>query len=155
MDIQELQKTADRGDSEAQFELAGMYASGEGVPQDTHKSVDLLHRAADLGHAKALFILSGMYRFGGSVPKDLQKSDILLKRAADLGFPAARSMLSNKRSEPVAEESHDRIIADRDRTIRSDPSDVDAYLNRGHVYRKERNIDRAVEENVSISSSER
>ena len=47
----------DQGDVGAQFSLAQMYESGEGVIQDNKESAKWYHLAADQGHARAQYKL--------------------------------------------------------------------------------------------------
>jgi len=51
--IREWQGPADKGDPDAQFNLAQAYRLGRGVPQDLAKAEDLFGRAAAQGHLQA------------------------------------------------------------------------------------------------------
>ena len=59
-----LQSAADRGDAEAQYQLASLYRSGRGVPKDHGKASRWLREAAGQGHVKAQYNLGVMYENG-------------------------------------------------------------------------------------------
>lgn len=69
--LAQLQKQADSGDADAQYNLGLMYAKGEGVPKDAAKAVELWQKAAAQGNAHAQSMLGGMYADGEGVPRDL------------------------------------------------------------------------------------
>ncbi|MDH5410730.1 MAG: hypothetical protein OEY16_05030, partial [Alphaproteobacteria bacterium] len=48
-----LQPLTERGDAEAQYQLAGLYRSGRGVSKDHKIAFELLRKAASQGHVKA------------------------------------------------------------------------------------------------------
>ena len=56
-----LQRTANQGDANAQYNLGFHYATGDGVAQDSTKAVELFQKAADQGHADAQSILKRLY----------------------------------------------------------------------------------------------
>ena len=49
MDIKELEKKAEAGDAEAQYDLGWMYDWGESVKQDYEKAASWYEKAADQG----------------------------------------------------------------------------------------------------------
>jgi TPR repeat protein len=51
--IAQLQREAQEGDSDAQYELAYLYENGLGVPKDETRALDLYRQAADQGHPAA------------------------------------------------------------------------------------------------------
>jgi TPR repeat protein len=51
--IAQLQREAQEGDSDAQYELAYLYENGLGVPKDEIRALDLYRQAADQGHPAA------------------------------------------------------------------------------------------------------
>lgn len=66
---------ADNGVAHAQFALARMYATGEGVPKkDFTEAARLYQLAADQEHAAARFFLGVCYARGEGVPTDLVKA---------------------------------------------------------------------------------
>ena len=52
-DLRELRDRADEGSPAAQFNLARLYVSGTGVPQDDLEAVRWYRLAADQGHTAA------------------------------------------------------------------------------------------------------
>lgn len=65
-----LQKAADEGNQYAQYDLATIYAYGDGVPTDDVKAAEWYQKAATQGNKYAQFELGVMYSFGRGVPKD-------------------------------------------------------------------------------------
>ena len=55
---------AEQGFAEAEFGLAQMYASGEGVERDNERAVELFTRAANQDHAQAIRVLALAYEKG-------------------------------------------------------------------------------------------
>jgi TPR repeat protein len=51
--IAQLQREAQEGDPDAQYNLAYIYENGLGVPKDDAKALELYQRAADQGHSAA------------------------------------------------------------------------------------------------------
>ena len=66
----DIRSKAEAGDPAAQYNLGGMYRSGEGVPKDAAEAVKWYRKAADQGHAPAQLHLAHMYAKGEGVPKD-------------------------------------------------------------------------------------
>lgn len=69
-DFQERVKTAERGDRQAQYELALAYETGDGVESDLEKAAKMYLRAAKKGHADAQANLGAMYQEGRGVKAD-------------------------------------------------------------------------------------
>jgi TPR repeat protein len=59
-----LQATADKGDVQAQYELAHRYAQGNGVSKDTTRAFEYMRKAADKGYAAAQTDLGTYYSRG-------------------------------------------------------------------------------------------
>ena len=51
--IAQLQREAQEGDPDAQYNLAYLYENGLGVPKDETKALELYQQAADQGHPAA------------------------------------------------------------------------------------------------------
>lgn len=58
--IAELQREAQEGDSDAQYNLAYMYENGVGIAKDEAKALELYKKAAGQGHAAAQNSLDAM-----------------------------------------------------------------------------------------------
>jgi hypothetical protein len=63
-------QAARTGDSDAQFYLGGLYASGTGRPRSDEEALRWFSRAADQGHSHAMLVLAGIYAIGRGTPKD-------------------------------------------------------------------------------------
>ncbi|MDD5411925.1 MAG: SEL1-like repeat protein [Methylobacter sp.] len=58
--ITQLQREAQEGDPDAQYNLGYMYENGLGVPKNEAKALELYQRAADQGHSAAQNNLDAM-----------------------------------------------------------------------------------------------
>ena len=72
--LPELQKLAEQGNPEAQWNLGGRYHAGDGVPQDDAVAVQWFLRAAEQGYVQAQGALGAYYWGGRGVPPDLSKA---------------------------------------------------------------------------------
>ena len=91
-----IMKAAEQGDAEAQFNLGGLYADGDGVPQDDKQAVDWYRKAAEQGYADAQNNLGVMYAKGRGVPQDDKQAAEWYKKAAEQGDAYAQASLSVK-----------------------------------------------------------
>lgn len=91
-----LQKQADSGDADAQFNLGVMYRKGEGAPKDDTIAMEWYQKAAAQGHANAQFILGTMYDYGKGAPKDDVKAVEWYQKAAAQGQADAQFILGWK-----------------------------------------------------------
>lgn len=94
--IEKLQKAAELGDPDAQFELGRRYLnSGQGVQRNSTIAAEWFHKASAKNHREALYYLGEMYFCGsGNLIKDRQTAFDLIHRAAEKGETAAFSYLS-------------------------------------------------------------
>ncbi len=88
--LMELQKQADSGDAEAQYNLGLMYSEGDGVPKNAAKAVEWYQKAAAQGNEKAQYNLGWMYYFGEGVPKNAAKAVEWWQKAAAQGDAKAQ-----------------------------------------------------------------
>lgn len=58
--VEKLQREAQAGDPDAQYNLAYMYENGLGVPKNEAKALELYQQAADQGHSEAQNNLDAM-----------------------------------------------------------------------------------------------
>jgi len=84
---------AEQGDAKAQYELAGMYYRGKGVPQDDIVAVGWCRKAANQGYARAQYALGYTYFEGKDVPQDYTETVRWYRKAADQGYAEAQSDL--------------------------------------------------------------
>lgn len=83
--IADTRARAERGDAEAQFELARRHANGDGLPQDPAQAAAWFERAAVQGHARAQNNLGAAYALGVGVAKDEARAAQWYLRAAEQG----------------------------------------------------------------------
>ncbi len=85
--LAELQKLADRGDADAQWQMGVRYHNGEDVPQDDAQAFQWFLRAAEQGNVDAQATLGAYYWAGRGVPQNLSNayfwSAIALARGDD------------------------------------------------------------------------
>ena len=80
---QELQRAAERGDADAQYELGLKY-------YPTEEAVKWFRKAAYQGHAEAQNKLGWMYEFGYGVEPDYNEAERWLRKAANQGVSEAQ-----------------------------------------------------------------
>ncbi len=68
--IATLRAKAEQGVAGAQFNLAGLYARGYGVPKDLVVAVDWYRKSAEQGFGEAQFSLAMAYLNGDGVPRN-------------------------------------------------------------------------------------
>jgi TPR repeat protein len=85
-----LRTAAEAGDARAQFTLAIMYDTADGVPYDFPQAVLWFTRSAEGGYAVAQAKLGLMYRFGWAVPRDPAQAAAWDRKAAEQGLPIAQ-----------------------------------------------------------------
>jgi TPR repeat protein len=88
-------EAAEAGDPRAQFALAIMYDTGDGVPHNFPLAVDWFTRAAEGGYAVAQAKLGLMYLFGWAVPRDPAEAAKWYGRAATQGYAPAQARLAS------------------------------------------------------------
>jgi TPR repeat protein len=86
-----LQRAADAGAPEAQFELAKLYERGTGVDADPQKALALYQAAAAQNFADAINDLGFLHHQGGlGLPANPQKAYEFFQHAAELRHPQAQ-----------------------------------------------------------------
>ena len=91
--LQEWTPLAEAGDEVAQYNLAWMYDSGLGVPQDYKEAAKWYQLAADQGDADAQINLGFMYKYGNGVPQDYKEAVKWYRLAVEQGFAEAQTNL--------------------------------------------------------------
>jgi TPR repeat protein len=84
---------AQKGSSEAQFNLWTMYAKGRGVKKDDAQAFNWCRKAAEQGHASAQFNLGCMYAKAQGVKQDDAKAVYWYRKAAEQGHAGAQFYL--------------------------------------------------------------
>lgn len=82
-----LERAHELGHPEASYNLASMYAKGDGVPQDFDKVVKYLEKSVEGGYYPAMTNLGLLYAQGQGVPQDFLKSRDLWLKAAEGEHP--------------------------------------------------------------------
>ena len=93
-------KSAEKGNTDALFELGICYLSGDGVHYNEKKGLNLLQKAADLGEDEALLYM-GNYYIGPDLSvvdiegskEDIKKGIEYYQKAAEKGNPIAQEKL--------------------------------------------------------------
>lgn len=92
-DLDFLQEAAALGEPQAQFRLARLLATGDGIEQDDRRAFDHYQRAADQGHLFALTFLGLCLQRGTGTAQDLARGVACFTRAAEAGVPLAMHCL--------------------------------------------------------------
>jgi hypothetical protein len=89
--IRILQPLADRGDAEAENDIATMHKEGWGFPQSDADAITWFRRSAEHGNAEAQGTLGAMYREGEGVAQDYVRAWLWFNRAAQNANQAMKS----------------------------------------------------------------
>ena len=84
-----LKPLAEKGHTDAQFQLAGLFRAGRGVPKNHESAVFWLKKAAHKGHADAQYQLGVMYEQGWGTETDTAKAIQWYQAAARQGSEMA------------------------------------------------------------------
>lgn len=88
-----MAELAAEGYAHSQFTLAEMYLTGDGMPKDEKKAVELLNRAAISGFLPAQLTLGMLAAEGRATERNLAEAHTWLGIAADQGHKAAKEAL--------------------------------------------------------------
>jgi uncharacterized protein len=88
-----LQARADKGDTQAQFDLGYAYSHGQGVAKDEAEAVKWYRKAAEQNHAYAQYKMGLSYYQGIGVAKDYEAAVKWYRKAAELNLPVAQFTL--------------------------------------------------------------
>jgi TPR repeat protein len=89
-DMDELIARAEKGEIDAQLELARRHEIGAGLPVDSAQTVAWYLRAIRLGSPEAAHRLGGMFALGRGVKKDFVRAGRFWSLSARLGNPSAQ-----------------------------------------------------------------
>ena len=88
-----LRRAADKGNADAQYELADSLAKGKGCEQNYKQANQYFEKAANQGNAKSCMRLTDAYLNGYGVPKNKKLVAQWAERAANLGDPEGQRVL--------------------------------------------------------------
>ncbi|WP_455218584.1 tetratricopeptide repeat protein [Kaarinaea lacus] len=88
-----LQREANAGNSEAQFQLGRMYDSGDKLERDRQKAITWYTSAANQGHAESQYRLAIAYLYGIGVTRNAANGENWLTKAAQQNHVVAKDML--------------------------------------------------------------
>ena len=93
--FQLYQPKANQGDADAQFNLALLFYSGIGTPQDLKLAVYWYTKAAEQGHVNAQYKLGSLYLegHGEEAQQDSKQAVYWLTKAAEQGYVQAQYRL--------------------------------------------------------------
>jgi hypothetical protein len=97
--LQALQKLAEAGDTDAQWQMGVRYHDGQGVPQDDAQAVRWFQLAADRGNVAAQGALGAYYWRGRGVPADLLKAYFWSSLAMAQGDEMSKSRIEGLSSQ--------------------------------------------------------
>ena len=89
-------KAADRNNRVAQFNLAIMLMSGEGVTADPVTGVSWLRKSAERGFARAQFALALLYENGEYVQRSQEEATLWFRKAAEQNYREAQMALATQ-----------------------------------------------------------
>ena len=91
--IRVLVERANRGDAQAQYDLAVHFATRRSAGLASSEAVHWLRQAAEQGHVEAQSDLGLLYHRGAGVPQDAAEAARWLRRAAEQGHAASQADL--------------------------------------------------------------
>lgn len=92
--FQEFLPLAQAGDVTVQNQIAAMYYTGQGVPQDFEKAAEWFGKAANGGSPEGQYCLGKLYYHGQGVPQDFAAAAKWLTEAGLAGKGGAQYLLS-------------------------------------------------------------
>ena len=94
-DFEDIEKSALRGNPEAQYKLGILYAKGEVIKQDYRKTLYWFTKSAEQGHSDAQLFLGLMYSLGRGISRDSKQAVYWYSRAAEQGNVSAQLFLGD------------------------------------------------------------
>lgn len=127
-------KLAHRGDAEAQYYLAYMYDTGQGISQDLNEAARWYVRAAEQGYLPAEVYTGYIYATGRGTRKDLNKAKLWYKKAAVKGDMIAQNNLGSLLEEENSKQS--KYDAAQWYLAAAKQGNPSAQFNLGDMYRQ-------------------
>lgn len=98
--VNRLKPLVEKGDTEAQYRLAGLYRAGKGVSKDLDKATDLYHLSAQAGHADAQYAFAQIIEKSNKSPSALNEARRWYKKSAVQGNERAVVKLEQLQEAP-------------------------------------------------------
>lgn len=92
-EVVQLQQQAQRGEVQAQYQLAVRYLRGDGVEKNEAQAVTWLEKSAAQHNADAQYVLGSLYAHGNGVTEDKNKAIEFYDKAREQNHPGAQYML--------------------------------------------------------------
>lgn len=92
-EVVQLQRQAQSGEAQAQYQLAVRYLRGDGVEKNEAQAVTWLEKSAAQHNADALYVLGSLYAHGNGVTEDKNKAIEFYDKAREQNHPGAQYML--------------------------------------------------------------
>ncbi len=102
---------AEQGDADAQFQIGGRYAEGNGVDEDFTEALKWYRKAAETNHAEAQYALGTACAYGMNVQQDYEKALEWFKKAAEQGHIEAQYNLGMSYCHGLAGETDHALAA--------------------------------------------
>ena len=105
--IETLRGAAEKGEAEAQYQLAMLYIYGNGVEEDNTLAAQLLEKAAEQGHVEATYHLGICCHYGHGVEVNLKRACMLYWTSAQCGYGKGMVLTARFYAEGIAVEQND------------------------------------------------
>jgi len=133
-----LTKLAEKGESNAQYQLGMRYVNGEGISKDPQKAVSWFKKAAEQNNPQAQYQLGKMYKEGIGVNPDPKQAKHWLFKAANGGVTNAnhllRAFLDTKTLKSTPKPSKGMGAAELPQRKAAERGDTDAQYQLGIMY---------------------
>lgn len=90
-----FQKAAEKGNAEAEYNIANLYGDGLGIEADIETAAEWLKKSAEKDYPEAQNVLAILYYKGMGVPQDFEKAAKWAKKAAACDMAEAQFVLAN------------------------------------------------------------
>lgn len=145
--FEQLQRNAESGNVQAQYELARCYTEGKGVSEDMVKAATWYRKAAEKGHAKAQFYLGVCYFDGLGVKWNNTTAVEWFRKAAEQGDAMAQFNLGVCYEKGRGVEKDETMAVEWYRKA-AEQGDVRGQFNLGICYGYGRGVEKNTRETV-------
>ncbi|CFW93320.1 putative Non-specific protein-tyrosine kinase [endosymbiont DhMRE of Dentiscutata heterogama] len=132
-DFELLLKSAESGDSLAQYKLGDCYLDGIGVEKDEYRAFVYYMKSADMGNSNGMLKVGDCYQYGAGVEKDKKKAFDYYLKAAGLGNQKAMNDVGNCYQHGIGVEKNFQKAFEYYKRP-ADLGNASAICNVGHCY---------------------